>query len=79
MLFGVGITVRTVRMAVHVLYKSSISVFVAIHENLMFITSKNKHCIMLGDMNIDHLKVDAWPFNFFFFLNSFITESFAFT
>ena len=75
----VEVTVGSVKMAVGVIYKSPLipySVFAGIHENIAFITSKYEHCIILGDMNIDHLKVDSSPLKFF---NSYFTEPFAFT
>ena len=75
----VEITVGVVKMAVGVIYKSPLipySVFAAIHENIAFITSKYDHCIILGDMNIDHLKIDSSPLRFF---NSYVTEPFALT
>ena len=53
----------------------SISVFATIHEYLVFITSKYKCCIILGDINIDHLKIDSLSFMFF---KSYVTEPFAF-
>jgi len=75
----VEITVGVVKMAVGVIYKSPLipySVFAAIHENIAFVTSKYEHCVILGDMNIDHLKTDSSPLKFF---NSYVTEPFAFT
>ena len=73
------IKVGAVKMAVGVIYKSPLipySVFAAIHENLAFVTAKYEHCIILGDMNIDHLKINSSPFKFF---NSYVTEPFALT
>ena len=75
----VEVTVGAVKMAVGVVYKSPLipySVFAAIHENIAFITSKYDHCVILGDFNIDHLKVDSSPLKFF---QSYFTEPFAFT
>ena len=75
----VEIKVGVVKMAVGVIYKSPLvpySVFAAIHENIAFVTSKYDHCIILGDMNIDHLKIDSSALKFF---NSYVTEPFAFT
>ena len=73
----VEITIGVVKMVVGVIYKSPLipySVFAAIHENIAFVTSKYEHCIILGDMNIDHLKVDSSALKFF---NSYLTEPFA--
>ena len=73
----VEITIGVVKMVVGVIYKSPLipySVFAGIHENIAFVTSKYEHCIILGDMNIDHLKVDSSPLKFF---NSYLTEPFA--
>ena len=75
----VEITIGVVKMAVGVIYKSPLipySVFAAIHENIAHVTAKYEHCIILGDMNIDHLKLDSSPLKFF---NSYFTEPFAFT
>ena len=75
----VEITVGVVKMAVGVIYKSPLipySIFAAVHENLAFVTAKYEHCIILGDMNIDHLKIDSSALKFF---NSYVTEPFAFT
>ena len=74
----VEIKVGAVKMAVGVIYKSPLvpySVFAAIHENIAFVTAKYDHCIILGDMNIDHLKIDSSALKFF---NSYVTEPFAF-
>ena len=75
----VEITIGVVKMAVGVIYKSPLipySVFAAIHENIAFITSKYENCIILGDMNIDHLKINSSPLRFF---NTYFTEPFAFS
>lgn len=75
----VEVTVGVVKMAVGIIYRSPLipySVFAAIHENLAFVTAKYEHCIILGDCNIDHFKVDSSPLKFF---NSYVTEPFAFT
>ena len=75
----VEITVGVVKMAVGVIYKSPLipySVFAAIHENIAYVTSKYQHCIILGDMNIDHLKPDSSPLKFF---NTYFTEPFSFS
>ena len=75
----VEITVGVVKMAVGVIYKSPLipySVFAAIHENIAYVTSKYPHCIILGDCNIDHLKVESPPLKFF---NTYFTEPFAFS
>ena len=78
MLF-IEVTVGTVKIAVGIIYKSPLipyTVFAGIHENIAFISGKYEHIVILGDMNIDHLKADSAPLNFF---NSYFTEPFAFT
>ena len=78
-LIFVEITVGAVKMAVGVVYKSPLipyTVFAAIHENLAFVTAKYEHCVILGDINIDHLKPDSPALKFF---NSYVTEPFALT
>ena len=78
MLF-VQITVGTVKIAVGVVYKSPLipySVFANIHENIAFVTSKFEHCVIMGDMNIDHLKINSSPLKFF---NTYFSEPFALT
>ena len=75
----VEVTIGVVKMAVGVIYKSPLipySVFAAVHENIAYVTSKYQHCIILGDMNIDHLKPDASPLKFF---NTYFSEPFAFS
>ena len=75
----IEVKIGVVKMAVGVIYKSPLipySVFAAIHENIAFVTSKYEHCIILGDMNIDHLKIDSSALKFF---NSYVTEPFALT
>ena len=73
------VTVGNVKIAVGTIYKSPkipYTVFAAIHENVAFINSKYQHVTILGDFNIDHLKVDSSPLKF---LNSYFTEPFAFS
>ena len=73
------ITVGLIKIAVGVIYKSPLipySIFGAIHENLVSVTSKYDHCIITGDMNIDHLKPNSPAYKFF---TSYLTEPFAFT
>ena len=73
----VEITVGVVKIAVGVIYKSPAipyTVFAAIHENIAYISSKYEHYIILGDMNIDHLKTESSPLKFF---QSYFTEPFA--
>ena len=75
----VEVTVGVVKLAVGVIYKSPLipyTVFASIHENIAFVTAKYEHCIILGDMNIDHLKIESSAFKFF---NSYVTEPFALT
>ena len=74
----VEVTVGVVKMAVGVIYKSPLipySVFAAIHENIAFVSAKYEHCVILGDFNIDHLKIDSAPLKFF---NTYLVEPFAF-
>ena len=78
MLF-VEVIVGTIKIAIGVIYKSPVipyTVFAGIHENIAFISSKYEHCVILGDMNIDHLKIDSAPLKFF---NSYFADPFAFT
>ena len=75
----VEVMVGAVKMAVGIIYRSPLipySIFAAIHENIAFVTSKYEHCIILGDMNIDHLKIDSPPLKFF---QSYVSEPFALT
>ena len=75
----VEITVGTVKIAVGVIYKSPLipySVLAGIHENIAFVTSKYEHCVIMGDMNIDHFKVNSSPLKFF---NTYLSEPFALT
>ena len=73
----VEVSVGQFKIAVGVIYKSPLvpySIYAAIHENLVSVTSKYEHCIIMGDMNIDHLKVNSPALKFF---SSYITEPFA--
>ena len=75
----VEVTIGVVKMAVGVCYRSPLipySVFAAIHENIAYVTSKYEHFILLGDMNIDHLKIDSAPLKFF---KTYVSEPFALT
>ena len=75
----IEVTVGVVKMAVGVIYKSPLipyTIFASIHENIAYVTSKYTHCVLLGDMNICHLKVDSSPLKFF---NSYVTEPFSFS
>ena len=74
----VEVTVGVVKMAVGVIYKSPLipySVFAAIHENIAFVSAKYEHCVVLGDFNVDHMKIDSSPLRFF---NTYFVEPFAF-
>ena len=78
MLF-VEVTVGKIKVALGVIYKSPLipySIYGAIHENLVSVTSKYEHCVIMGDMNVDFLKPESPPFKFF---NSYVTEPFALT
>ena len=75
----IEVIIGVVKLAVGVIYKSPLipyTVFASIHENIAYVTSKYDHCVVLGDCNIDHLKVDSSPLRFF---NSYVTEPFSFT
>ena len=77
-MFFVEITVGVVKMALGVIYKSPLipySVFAAIHENIAFVSAKYEHMVILGDFNVDHLKIDSAPLRFF---NTYLVEPFAF-
>ena len=78
MLF-VEVTVGKIKVALGVMYKSPLipyTIYAAIHENLVSVTSKYEHCIIMGDMNIDFLKPELSSFKFF---NSYVTDPFALT
>lgn len=78
MLF-VEVTIGVVKMAVGVIYKSPLipySVFAAIHENIVAITSKYEHVVIMGDMNINHLLPGSSACKFF---TTYFTEPFALT
>lgn len=55
---------------------NSLLYFVAIHESFLFVTSKNKHCFALSDMNVDHLNAESSTLRCF---SSFVTEQIALT
>ena len=78
MLF-IEVTIGVVKMAIGVIYKSPLipySVYAAIHENIVAITSKYDHCVIMGDMNINHLQPNSSACKFF---TTYLTEPFAFT
>ena len=78
MLF-VEVTVGAAKMALGVIYKSPLipySVYASIHENLVAVTTKYEHCLIMGDMNINHLQPESSPCKFF---TTYVTEPFAFT
>ena len=78
-LLFVEVTIGITKIAIGVMYKSPLipySTYAAIHENLVAVTSRYQHCVLLGDMNIDMLKPDSAAVRFF---NSYVTEPFALT
>ena len=78
MLF-VEVTIGNTKMAVGVIYKSPkipYSVYALVHENLVAISTKYEHCLIMGDMNINHLLPNSSACKFF---TSYITEPFALT
>ena len=78
MLF-VEVTIGNSKMAIGVIYKSPLipySVYAAIHENLVSISSKYEHCLIMGDMNINHLLPNSSSCKFF---TTYVTEPFALT
>jgi hypothetical protein len=78
MLF-IEVTIGVVKMAIGVIYKSPLipySVYAGIHENIVAITTKYEHCVVMGDMNINHLQPDSSACKFF---TTYLTEPFAFT
>lgn len=78
MLF-VEITVGMVKFAMGVIYKSPLipySVFAAIHENIVAVTSKYQHFVIMGDMNVNHLQPESSACKFF---TNYVTEPFALT
>ena len=75
----IEVTVGKIKVALGVIYKSPLipySVFASIHENLVSVTSKYEHCIIMGDCNIDFLKPTLAGAKFF---TSYVTEPFALT
>ena len=73
----IEITVGVVKIAMGVIYKSPLipyTVFAAIHENIAYISAKYEHMVILGDLNIDHLKMDSAQLKF---LNTYLVEPFA--
>lgn len=75
----VEVKIGAVKMAIGTIYRSPCipySVFAAIHENIAYVTSRYEHCVFLGDMNVDYLKVNSSPLKFF---QSYVTEPFALT
>lgn len=73
------VSVGKIKIAVGVMYKSPLipySIYAAIHENLVTVTSRYDHCILMGDMNINHLKPDLPPCKFF---STYVSEPFALT
>ena len=62
------VTVGIIKVAIGVMYKSPLipySIYAAIHENLVTVTSRYDHCILMGDSNIDHLKPTLPAYIFF--------------
>ena len=75
----IEVTVGKIKVAVGCIYKSPLipySVFASIHENLVSVTSRYEHVIIMGDMNIDLLKPTLPGPKFF---TSYVTEPFALT
>lgn len=75
----IEITVGTSKIAIGEVYKSPLipyGVFGQLHETLAFLTSRYTHTIIMGDFNIDHLKLNTPALNF---LNSNVVEPFALT
>ena len=73
----IEITVGVVKIAMGVIYKSPLipyTVFAAIHENIAYISAKYEHMVILGDLNIDHYKMDSAQLKF---LNTYLVEPFA--
>ena len=66
MLF-IEVTIGNTKAAIGTIYKSPkipYTVFAAIHENIAFISSKYQHVNILGDFNVDQLKIDSAPQKF---------------
>ena len=73
------VTVGIIKVAIGVMYKSPLipySIYAAIHENLVTVTSRYDHCILMGDSNIDHLKPTLPAYKFF---STYVSEPFALT
>ena len=78
MLF-VEVTIGMAKIALGVVYKSPLipySVYAAMHENLVAITTKYDHVLIMGDMNVNHLLPESSACKFF---TTFVTEPFALT
>ena len=64
----IEVEINKIKVVIAVMYKSpstSYKVFSDIYDILAFKTSKYKHIIILGDLNIDHLKTESPAYNFF--------------
>ena len=64
----IEIEINKIKMAVGVMYKSPsvrYGVFSDILEILAFLTTKYDHCLFLGDMNVDQLKINSPSFKYF--------------
>ena len=75
----IEVTVGKIKIAVGVLYRSPLipyTIYAAIHENLVTVTSKYDHVILMGDSNVDHLKPNLPAHKFF---TTYVTEPFALT
>ena len=67
----IEVTVGKIKVAVGVLYRSPLipyTIYAAIHENLVTVTTKYDHVILMGDSNIDHLKPNLPAHNFFYYI-----------
>tara|TARA_B110000196_G_C21129988_1_gene657961 strand:- start:832 stop:1671 length:840 start_codon:yes stop_codon:yes gene_type:complete len=75
----VEVTIGKSKIAVGEVYKSPLipyGVFGQLYETLAFITSRYAHTIIMGDFNIDHLKINSPALNFF---NMNVVEPFVLT
>jgi exonuclease III len=76
-MFFIEVQIGMVKMAIGVIYKSPLipySIYAAIHENLSAVTNKYEHCLIMGDVNINHLQPESSPCKFF---TTYVTEPFA--
>ena len=78
-MFFIEVQIGMTKMAIGVIYKSPLipySIYASIYENLSAVTNKYEHCLIMGDMNVNHLQPESSPCKFF---STYVTEPFAFS